>query len=236
LPAQVSNPQVRVLASPSQFLYNNILQRLSNSPTHNMATSIQKDAGDENSEDVLDLEMESIDEDGSMIDGAQVKKRIDKLRADLMRCQAEKKEYLEGWQRSKADQANARREMDEERSGFYKLARSGLLKELLPLADTFEAAIGNKEAWEKVDKNWRIGVEYIYKELQKILRDNGLEEIGTVGEIFDPAIHVSLATDPTLDSSLDHTVSRVRKTGYKQDGRVLRAAEVHIYTKDSGDN
>ena len=34
-------------------------------------------------------------------------------------------------------------------------------------------AFKDKEAWEKVDSNWRSGVEYIHSQLVKTLEENG---------------------------------------------------------------
>ena len=60
---------------------------------------------------------------------------------------------------------NLKKEEEKRRGEIGQFAKLELLLELLDLADSFELAFANKEAWEKVDANWRTGIEYIYQKL-----------------------------------------------------------------------
>jgi molecular chaperone GrpE (heat shock protein) len=51
---------------------------------------------------------------------------IKKLREKLRTCENEKKEYLDGWQRMRADYANARKEEESRRGDMTKFASEGL--------------------------------------------------------------------------------------------------------------
>ena len=90
-------------------------------------------------------------------------------------------------------------------------------------------AFANKEAWEKVDKNWRQGVEYIYSQLNNVFEEYGVKSIGVVGEIFNPNIHEPVDIVPTDDKDLDQKISNVIQKGYKLGERVMRPARVNIY-------
>ncbi|OGI82469.1 nucleotide exchange factor GrpE [Candidatus Nomurabacteria bacterium RIFCSPHIGHO2_12_FULL_40_77] len=90
-------------------------------------------------------------------------------------------------------------------------------------------AFANKQAWEKVDENWRKGVEYIHSQMNTIFEDYGVKQVGTVGEAFDPSIHQSIEVVETDKKELDHTVSDVIQKGYKLGERVMRPARVNIY-------
>ena len=90
---------------------------------------------------------------------------IKKLREKLKDCEADKSEYLAGWQRAKADSVNARKEEDERRKDIIKFSEKALVLELINLADSFDGLYANKEGWEKIEKNWRQGMEYLRVQL-----------------------------------------------------------------------
>ncbi|MEK7460244.1 MAG: nucleotide exchange factor GrpE [Patescibacteria group bacterium] len=154
---------------------------------------------------------------------------IKKLREKLRTCESEKKEYLDGWQRMRADYANARKEEETRRGEIIKFASEGLVEDVLPVLDSFRMAFSNKEAWEKVDKNWRTGVEYIHAQLLSVLESRGLTEIGTIGEKIDPRIHVVTEVIPVNDTSKEDTVSEVIQKGYRLHSKVVRPAKVKSF-------
>jgi len=153
---------------------------------------------------------------------------IKKLREKLKLCQADKQEYLTGWQRAKADLVNARKRDEEERRDFAKYANENLINDIVPVLDSFGMAMGNKEAWEKADKNWRIGVEYIYSQLVKALTDNGLVEIDPLGQKYDHNFHEAASYEPVDEESKDQVVIQVIQKGYSLNGKILKAAKVKV--------
>lgn len=153
---------------------------------------------------------------------------IKKLREKLKKCGEEKQEYLLGWQRTKADFVNARKAGEEEKKELLKFAHGNLIEELLPVIESFEQAFGNKEAWEKVDKNWRIGVEYIYQKLISTLEQNGLRQLNPLGELFDPALHTSIGMIETAELGDDHKIVEVVQKGYALNGKVLKPPNVKV--------
>jgi molecular chaperone GrpE (heat shock protein) len=74
---------------------------------------------------------------------------VKKLKEKLKKSEAERLEYLTGWQRSKADLINARKRDETDRQEFTKYANENLISELISVLDSFDMAIGNKEAWKK---------------------------------------------------------------------------------------
>ncbi len=75
-----------------------------------------------------------------------------KLKEKIKKLEEEKREYLEGWQRERAEMANLKKRHGEEKKLFTALGKEALIMDLVPILDNFEAAFSNKEAWEKVDK------------------------------------------------------------------------------------
>ncbi|MBP7805220.1 MAG: nucleotide exchange factor GrpE [Candidatus Pacebacteria bacterium] len=160
------------------------------------------------------------------------KDKIKKLRDDLKTAQAEKTDYLTNWQKERADFINYKKGEDERKKQTLDFAREQFVEELLPVLDAYDIAFSNKEAWEKVEKNWRMGVEYIHQQLLKVLLDNGVTEVSpTVGDAIDANLHDGIDTVETDDESKDGTVAVIMQKGYKMKDRVLRPARVKVFQK-----
>ncbi len=174
-----------------------------------------------------DVEFVESDEEGAALGSAQqVKDLKDKIKA----LQAEKQEYLDGWQRSRADYANLVKLQDEDKKRYRGIIEEDMLEELLPVVDSFTMAFNNKEAWEAVEPTWRTGVEYIYQQLMAALENHGLHAFGAEHDLFDPAKHQAVLEIETTDQAQDHTVANVLQKGFTIGDSVLRPARVSVYT------
>src|SRR4051812_48886618 len=120
----------------------------------------------ENNDEVEDVVFEGTAEGEGE---AQAKDKIKKLRDDLKACQTEKTDYLTNWQKERADFINYKKDDEARRKNILVMAREQFTEELLPVLDAYDMAFSNKETWEKVDKSWRMGVEYIHQQLLKVL-------------------------------------------------------------------
>lgn len=154
--------------------------------------------------------------------------KVKKLKAELAECQKQKQEYLDGWQRMKADMVNIKKREEEDRANFIKFAKEGIIEEILPTLVSFDMAMANKDAWEKVDANWRAGVEYIAKQLKTTLESHGLSEINPLGEVFDPARDEAIEHIPVADEKQDHTIVEVVQKGYKLHDKIIKAPRVKV--------
>jgi molecular chaperone GrpE len=178
--------------------------------------------GDIAEPEVLEFEF---NEDGE----EDLKKTLKKFRADLKVCKNEKEEYLIGWQKERADFVNYKKQEEDRKINFSESMRERILSRFLTVMDSFNMAFSNKESWEKVDENWRRGVEYIYSQMNTVFEEYGVKPIGEVGEAFDPNIHQSVEMVNTNKKEDDHKVSLVIQKGYKLGDRVMRAARVNIF-------
>jgi len=165
--------------------------------------------------------------DDSVVTEESAQETVKKLKEKLKKALAEKQEYLNGWQRDKADFVNARKRDEESQKEFIKYANEGLVSELFPVLESFGMAMGNKEVWEKVDKNWRMGVEYIANQLKKVLEDHGLKEIDPMGQKFDPARDEAVEYIPGEENMVVGVVSK----GYSLNGKILKAPKVKVGEK-----
>ncbi len=150
------------------------------------------------------------------------------LKEKLTTAVKERADYLDKWQRGAADFQNARKRDAEDNERFRKFASENLIAELLPVLESFDMAFSNKEAWEKVDKNWRTGVEYIATQLKGILEANGLKELNPLGEKFDPMVHEAVEFTEVSDEKENQKIASVIQKGYAFYDRVLKAPKVKV--------
>lgn len=180
-----------------------------------------------------DLEVSDIeptDEEGTVLSAGQ---KLKDLRDKLKKCEAEKQEHLTGWQRMKAETINARKRDEERQKEMILFANESLIMELLPVLDSFEMAKANKEAWEKVDKNWRTGVEYIQSQILGILARNNLVEVNPVGLDYSPTEHEAIEMVEVKDETQDGKIVEVVNKGYKLNEHVIRAPKVKVGERKS---
>ena len=123
--------------------------------------------------------------------------KLKKLKDELAKVKAERQEYLDGWQRCKADSINTRKETlaTAERMGVR--AKETLIEEIIPVLDGFDVAAGSP-AWESLDAQWRSGIEQIRAQLLDVLSRHGVERFGTVGEPVDHAAHETVEESDEL--------------------------------------
>jgi len=158
----------------------------------------------------------------------EVKDRTEKLKAQIKDLQKKNAELLDSWQRDKADFINTRKRDDDEKKEFLKFAKADIISELLPVLDSFESAFKNKIAWEKVDKNWRVGVEYINSQLHNILSAHGLKVINPLGEMYNHSRDEAVETVKVESKEEDNKILEVMQVGYELNGKEIRPPKVKV--------
>lgn len=181
---------------------------------------------EESSSGDIDSDIVDTDENG---DELSYKTKIKSLQEKLKQAEAESKRNLDGWQRSQADAINKDKQFANDRLDMQKYASKNVLMDMIPVMDSFLMAMKNKEAWEKVDTNWRIGVEYIKNQLQAAFEKHGLTMYGNVGDKADPTKYSSIESVDTDNESVDGTVADVFQVGYMLSGKVIREAKVKTF-------
>ena len=153
---------------------------------------------------------------------------LKKLREKLKTCVEEKQGYLDSLQRLKAETINARKRDEEAKKQFLQFANENLITELIPVLDSFETAFGNKVAWEKVDLNWRMGVQYIYSQMLKILEQHNIKVLDPLGGIYNPNLHEAVEMVDTKNKDEDGKIITVINKGYSLGERVIRPPKVKV--------
>jgi molecular chaperone GrpE len=131
--------------------------------------------------------------------------------------------------RLQADFANYKKRTSREKAEIAAYTTEGLLKKLLPIIDNLERALAATEN-EDGSKELATGIQMVYKELMKTLKDEGLKEIEAEGKPFDPKYHhgVAIGNEEDVD---DQVVLDVFQKGYMYKDKVIRAAMVRINQK-----
>lgn len=173
-----------------------------------------------------DVSFEEVNEEGEV----DSKTTIKKLREKIKKLESEKQEYLDLSIRTRADYANFKKEVDANRALDRKFSTKRFIEELLPVLDAYDMAQANKEAWEKVDQNWRIGIEYIFGQLRSVLEKEGVAQFGKVGDTFDPLLHESMEHVAVDNENDDEKIVKILQNGYKMHDTILRPARVHTGT------
>lgn len=139
---------------------------------------------------------------------------LKKLREKLNKAIEEKQEYLEGWQRARADFANYKAQEASMHGDKEERITAKVLEEFLPALDTLELSLKHHDD---------VTLKMIEKQFLDSLKRLGIERFGAVGEEFDPALHEALAkrTD-------DQKVISVERSGYKTQSTIIRPAQVII--------
>ncbi len=145
--------------------------------------------------------------------------------AELEQLKAQAAEYLQGWQRAKADYANLKRESEAKFSELTQYATSELLTELLPLVDYFKHALRAVPPEQK-GLPWVEGIQHIQSKLEQVLAYHGVKELEVVGEKFDPGVHEAVGEVQSTEPS--GTVVEEVRTGFMLHDKLLQPARVKI--------
>lgn len=143
----------------------------------------------------------------------------EKLREEL---EAERNKYL----RLMADFDNYKRRAVKDRQEAEKFRAQSVLVDLLPVLDNFERALAMGTGSEESSSLLK-GVEMVQKSLLEAVKREGLEEIKSVGEAFDPNIHQAVMQEKDDSAEAGSVLMELQK-GYTLKGRVLRPAMVKV--------
>jgi molecular chaperone GrpE len=131
-------------------------------------------------------------------------------------------DYLAVAQRIQADFENYRKRAAREAAAAGARAKSGLIRELLPIVDNLERALASAEEGEQ---HLADGVRLVHAELIAVLERNGVEQFDPAGHRFDPTEHEALSVRADGESGI---VLDVVEKGYRANGSILRPARVVV--------
>ncbi len=144
----------------------------------------------------------------------------------LEQAQADAQHWKELALRSAAELDNFRKRAAKERMDAVKYANGSLLETLLPVIDNFEFGLQAARV-EGENSPVLMGMSMVQKQITDFLKENGVDEIPTVGQKFDPNLHEAVSSQPTADAAEGMILTQLRR-GYRLRDRLLRPASVVV--------
>jgi len=183
----------------------------------------------EKEEDVIeqkDVEKETAEEIDRVVGEEEIEK-VDKKVHEELRKTADN--YLDNWKHCQADFENYKKNQVKTMSEFRKYASADMILQILPVLDNFNASLAHVPEDQK-DNAWVTGVTYIKKQLEDILKNNGVSEIEVkAGDNFNPEFHEAIKHESAKDEQeLKNKIIKVAQKGYKISGKVIRPARVVV--------
>ena len=136
------------------------------------------------------------------------------------------KEYIEMAKRARADYENLKKETERWKMEFARFANQSLLEQLLPIIDGFGDAMSHIPEGEKTN-DWVVGIIYIKKQFEDLLKHEGVELYGHVGERFDPHLHEAVSEVDGIEQETG-TIVKVVRVGCRIGERVVRPGQVIV--------
>mgnify|MGYP003294759130 CR=1 FL=1 len=156
-------------------------------------------------------------------------KKVNALKETIAKLEDENKKLKEQYFRTLADAENFKKRNDEERIRERKYASQKLIEKLLNDLDIFEKAV-NMKTDDPMLTNFLMGFQMINNNISRVLSDEGVKKIKTVGEKFDPRYHNAVETKWNEEYEEDVCLQEMI-SGYMYKDRVLRAASVVVNKK-----
>lgn len=146
------------------------------------------------------------------------------LRQILAEQLSQAEEYRDRLVRLQADYDNFRRRSRQEKEEIYKYTSVKMISALLPVLDNFELALS---AEGDSIESFKAGVQMIYKLLNDVLAAEGVVQILSVGEQFDPLKHEAVLRVDS-DEYPDNTIIEELRRGYYIKDKVIRPSMVKV--------
>jgi molecular chaperone GrpE len=151
---------------------------------------------------------------------------IENLQAQIAEKDKELSELKDRYLRSLAENENARKRIRQQSDETVRLQRENFLRELLPVVDNLERAV---EAARSGGNGKPIveGVEMVLRSLLDFLKTQGVTQLTSVGQPFDPQRHEAVDQIET-EQHPPNTVVNEYHRGYQIGDRLLRPARVAV--------
>jgi molecular chaperone GrpE len=178
----------------------------------------------------LDLERElPAAEDGEETGPISItgKAADDSAASETEKLRAERDALLDRLARLQAEFDNARKRAVREQQDFREFAAADVIKNFLPILDSFERALKAGGDSNSNSNDFRNGIELIYRQFQDALLRIGVQPIVSVGQPFDPRVHEAVEMVDTTEVPDHHVLDELQR-GYKYRERLLRPAMVRV--------
>jgi len=160
------------------------------------------------------------------------KDKLHKFHEQVDKLRAEKDELFAKLQRLSADYMNYQKRSARQISESIAYEKEMIIKSFLPILDSFEHTLSGAENMGDME-SFRKGVKIIYDQMLSILKNHGVEQIGSVGQKFDPSCHQAMMQETDADKE-DGIILKELVKGYRIGEKILRPGKVVVSKKPAG--
>lgn len=159
------------------------------------------------------------------------KTELELLQEELQKKTEEAQKHYDQYLRSLAEVENMRKRTQRDKEEYIKYAHVSIIKKLLPIIDDLNRGIKAAHQTRDFDTLSK-GVEMTAKNLQDLLKSEGVTEIECMGKPFDPQFHEPLMVEPSHEHP-ENTVIEELSKGYTLHDRLLRPSLVKVSSQPS---
>lgn len=173
----------------------------------------------------IDPETGEAREGAETVDEKLTDEDLAKLLEEVPDGSGDASEHLNDLKRVQAEYANYRKRVDRDRYVARELAVAEVITSILPVLDDLDLAHAHGDLEGSP-------LELVAQKIRTIFGRYGLEQVGAVGEPFDPKFHEAIAQLPSKDVT-EQTIADVVQPGYKSGERLLRPAKVAVFVPEA---
>lgn len=146
---------------------------------------------------------------------------------EIARLRGEAAEYLDGWQRARAEFANFKKRVEREQEEARARVIADVMEDFVTILDDLERALQDRPT-EGEAGSWASGIDMIHRKLIAVLEAEGVRRIlPGEGEAFDPNVHEAISHEESPDHSTGQIIGVIHQ-GYRIGERVIRPALVRV--------
>lgn len=149
---------------------------------------------------------------------------MSEVKEEKSEWQVKAEEYLTDLKRVQADFENYKKRQAESQKELGGYLIEKLILEIVPVLDNFRAATMHVPEEQK-NSPWVTGIQYIEKQLEDVVKQNGVEVIEVKeGDTFDPSIHEAVSHEGEETGK----ITKVLQNGFRIGSKVIRPAKVSV--------
>ncbi len=160
-------------------------------------------------------------------EGNEADAKIACLEEELAKVRQEKDHQYNQMLRTQADFENFRRRSRQEFEQLCQYSGEELMKKILPVLDCMERAVACFDATNENARSWQEGVVLTLRQFQNILKSDGLEEVLSLNEPFNPEFQEAVLQEESDTVKCPVVVQEMQK-GYKYKSKLIRPALVKV--------
>jgi molecular chaperone GrpE len=194
----------------------------------------KKEKGKQKAEEIEESEVEDRQENEEVENAVEEKNTFEMAEEKISELEGQVKELEDKYLRKVAEFENYKRRVENDQFNLITYGAESFIVKLLPVIDDFERSFQHINSTENSEAI-KEGVKLVYEKLTKLLDEQGVKKMESVGKPFNVDFHDALMQ--RKDESVEpHTVLEEIESGYIYRDKVIRHAKVIVSEDISEDS